>query len=231
MRNVTWQRELPAPPVPAQTNDSLSTRERGSIADDESTSDRGDGGVVDELDDDLAHLNDLDATWSFDLNAFLQERREQVPITGDAGDASDASDEKAETIGSSQGRVVDASSAPAGRAESETIGSSQRGAMDAFSAPRGRAESDTIGSSQGGAVDASSVPAERAESGVRAASISGIGQGNGEDLHPVLSERGAHGPSDWGLLLAKVRGRTWGQTQRLEGEQLAEQQQRINPEV
>ena len=39
-------------------------------------SDRGGGGVVDELDDDLAHLNDLGVTWSFDLDSFLQERRQ-----------------------------------------------------------------------------------------------------------------------------------------------------------
>ena len=31
------------------------------------------GGVVDEPDDGLAHLNDLDVTWGFDLAAFLQE--------------------------------------------------------------------------------------------------------------------------------------------------------------
>ena len=39
-------------------------------------SDRGGGGVVDELDDDLVHLNDLGVTWSFDLDSFLQERRQ-----------------------------------------------------------------------------------------------------------------------------------------------------------
>ena len=73
--------------------------EGGSIADDESTSDRGGGGVVDELvdklDDDLAHLNNLDVTWGFDLDVFLRERRQQVPAAVDAGDG------KAETIGSS----------------------------------------------------------------------------------------------------------------------------------
>ena len=43
-------------------NDSMSTHEKGSLADNESTSDRGGWGVLDELDDDLAHLNDLDVT-------------------------------------------------------------------------------------------------------------------------------------------------------------------------
>ena len=75
------------------------TEEEGSIAHDESTSDRGGGGVVDELvdklDDDLAHLNNLDVTWGFDLDVFLRERRQQVPAAVDAGDG------KAETIGSS----------------------------------------------------------------------------------------------------------------------------------
>ena len=50
-------------------HDSLSTEEGGSEADDESTSDGGGVGVVDELDDGLAHLNDLDVTWEFDLDA------------------------------------------------------------------------------------------------------------------------------------------------------------------
>ena len=61
-RHTTWQRASPAPPVPAQMHDSLSTEEEGSEADDESTADRGGGGVVDELDNGLAHLNDLDVT-------------------------------------------------------------------------------------------------------------------------------------------------------------------------
>ena len=107
--------------------------------------------MVDELDDDLAHMDDLDVTWGFDLNAFLPESRRQAPAVGDAGDG------KAETIVSSQGGAVDASSAPAGRGERETIGSSQ-----------------------GGAVDASSVPAGRAESALSAASTFGTDLGNGE---------------------------------------------------
>ena len=118
-------------------HDSLSTEEGGSEADDESTSDRGGGGVVDELDDGLARLNDLDMTWGFDMDAFLQERAQQAPAAGDAGDGT------VETMGSSQGGSVDASSAPAGRAETvETMGSFQ-GGMDASSVPAGRAESDS----------------------------------------------------------------------------------------
>ena len=62
-RNITWQSVSPAPPVPSQADDSLSTEERGSIADDESTSYRGGRGVVDALvdeqDNDLAHVNNL----------------------------------------------------------------------------------------------------------------------------------------------------------------------------
>ena len=120
---------LPAPPAPVQTNDSLSTEERGGIADDDSTSDRDVRGVVNELvdvlDDDLAHLNSLDVMRDFDLDPFLQEHRQQALAAGDAGDG------KAEAIGSSQGGEVDASSAPAERVESEAIGWSQRGAVDA----------------------------------------------------------------------------------------------------
>lgn len=60
----------PVSPERAQTNDSLSTEERGSVADDESTPNRGGGGVVDELDDGLPSSNDLDVTWGFPLDAF-----------------------------------------------------------------------------------------------------------------------------------------------------------------
>ena len=64
-----------------------------------------------ELDDGLARLNDLDVTWGVDLDECLQERAQQAPAAGDAGDGT------AETMGSSQGGAVDASSAPAGWAE------------------------------------------------------------------------------------------------------------------
>ena len=83
--------------------------------------------MVDELDDGLARLNDLDVTWGFGLDAFLQERTQQAPAAGDAGDWT------AETMDSSQGGAVDASSAPGGRAETaDTMGSS-RGGVDASS--------------------------------------------------------------------------------------------------
>ena len=114
----------------------MSTEERGSVADDESTLVQGGWGVADELIDDLAHMNDLDLTWGFDLDAFLRERAQQAPDVGEAGGRT------LETIGSSQGGAVDVSSAPAGRAETETIGLSYGGAVDAPSVPAGRADSD-----------------------------------------------------------------------------------------
>ena len=61
--------------MPVQTNDWLSTEEGKSIADDATTVDRGGGGLVDELDDDLAHMYDLDVTWGSNMDAFLQDRR------------------------------------------------------------------------------------------------------------------------------------------------------------
>ena len=67
-RNVTWQRVSPAPPVPDQENDSLSTEEGESVAADESTSDQGSEGMADELIDDLAHVKrprlDVDSIWT-----------------------------------------------------------------------------------------------------------------------------------------------------------------------
>ena len=70
--------------------------------------------------------------------------------------------------------------------------SSQGGAVDASSAPAGRAETvETIGSSQGG-VDASSVPTGRAETDSGASAASSTDQGNGEDPPAVLSGRAAH---------------------------------------
>ena len=183
-------------------NDSRSTEEEGPIADDENTSDRDGRGDVHELDDHLAHLNDLDMTWGFDPDTFLQERRQQAPAAGDAGNG------KAETIGSSQG-----------------------GAVDAFLAPAGRAKSETIGSSQGGAVDAFSFLSERAKSDLSAASTAGTDQGNGEDSPAILSGRAAHELNDRGRLPVIVRGRTRVQSQRLEGGQPLEQQQIMNPEV
>ena len=123
--------------------------------------------MADEPDDGLAHLNNLDVTWGFDLDAFLQERAHQAPAAGDDGEGT------AKTMDSSQWGAVDASSAPAGRAESETRSSSQGGAVYASSAPVERAESEMIGSPQGCAVEASSVPAGRAENDFSAASTKG----------------------------------------------------------
>ena len=105
-RHITWQRVSPAPPAPAQMHDSLTTEE-GESEDNESVSDRRGGGVLDEPDDGLARLNDLDVTWGFDLDAFLQERAQQAPAAGDAGDGT------ANTMDSSQGGAVDTPSAPA----------------------------------------------------------------------------------------------------------------------
>lgn len=92
MRNVTWQRVWPTPSVPARAKDSVPTRRVGP--DDGSTSDQGGGGVVDEQGDGLAHLNDLDVTWGFDVDAFRQEREQRVPAASEAGN------EAPETVGS-----------------------------------------------------------------------------------------------------------------------------------
>ena len=65
------------------------------------------------MDDVLAHLNKLEMTWGSDLEAFLQESRQQTPAAGDTGDG------KAQTGGSSLWGAVEASWAPAGRAQSD----------------------------------------------------------------------------------------------------------------
>ena len=67
---------------------------------------------MDELDDRLAHLNDLDVAWGLDPDAFMQERAQQAPATGEAGS------ETPETTRSSQGGAADASSTPIRRTES-----------------------------------------------------------------------------------------------------------------
>ena len=158
--------------------------------------------MVDELDDGLAHLNDLDVTWGFGLDALLQERVQQAPAAGKAEDGA------AETLDSSQGGVVDASSAPIRRTETaETMSSSQRGTVDSSSAPAGRAEKDP------GAVSASNT-----------------GEGNDEDPPAVLSGRPTRELSSWERLPSIVRGRTRSQCQRLEGEP-AVHQLRMNPEA
>ena len=86
-RNITWQRVSPEPPVPAQMNDSLSMEEGGSEANDGSTSDQGGRGVVDELDEGLACLNDLDLTWGSIWTRFWRSAPSRhlppaMPVTG-----------------------------------------------------------------------------------------------------------------------------------------------------
>ena len=60
--HITWQRVYPALPAPAEMHDSLSKKEGGYEADDESMLDRGGWGMVDELDDGLPRQNDVDLT-------------------------------------------------------------------------------------------------------------------------------------------------------------------------
>ena len=50
----------------------LSTEDGGFEADDDSTSDPGGGGVVDELNDGVAPLNDVDVTWWLDLDTVCR---------------------------------------------------------------------------------------------------------------------------------------------------------------
>ena len=66
-------------------------------------------------------------------------------------------------------------------------------------------------------MDASSVPARRAESDSGASAASGTDQGNGDDSPVLLSGRAAHELSSWGQLPPIVRGRTRGQSLRLQG--------------
>ena len=61
-------------------HDYLSKEIGGLEADDESTSDRGVEGVVDEQDDGLARLNDLRVTWGFNMHAILPERAHRRPL-------------------------------------------------------------------------------------------------------------------------------------------------------
>ena len=69
---------------------------------------------MDEQGEGLDRLADLDVTWGFDLHAFLRERSQETPAAGDAGN------ETVETMDSSQGGAMDASSVLAGRAESDS---------------------------------------------------------------------------------------------------------------
>ena len=97
-RHVTWQRVSPAPPVPAQMHDSLYQEEGGSKVDDESTSDRGGGRVMDEQDEGLARLTDLDVTLGFDLHVFLRARSQETPAAGDAGDLHACLQERSQVV-------------------------------------------------------------------------------------------------------------------------------------
>ena len=76
---------------------------------------------MDEQSEGLARLTDLDVTWGFDLHACLQERSYEAPLAGDADDGT------AETMDTSQGGAVDASSVPPGRAESSSAASAASG--------------------------------------------------------------------------------------------------------
>ena len=105
---------LPAPSVLAQTNDSLSAEEEGSVADDESSSDQGDGGGPKGLMiDDLAHLDDLHVAWGFDIVSISQERSQQASVAGGP-----VTEQPRPTISSSDGGKVDNPSVPVGRADS-----------------------------------------------------------------------------------------------------------------
>ena len=97
----------------------------------------------------------------------MQGRAHKAPAAGDAGD------ETAETMSSSQGGAVYASSASRGRAET----------------------TETMGSSEGGTVDASPVPEGRAVSYPGAASTSETSQRNGGGPPAGLSGRPAHEPA------------------------------------
>ena len=191
-------------------HDSLSQEKGGSEADDESTSDGGGGGVMDEQDEDLARLTDLGVTLGFHLHAFLRERSQETPAACDAGDLHACLQEH------SQEAPV---AGDAGDGTNETMDSSQGGAVDASSILAGRAEKvETMDSSQGGAMDASSVPAGRAEIGLDASAASGTDEGNDEGSPVVLSGRAAHELSSWGRLPPTVMGRTRGQSQCLQDE-------------
>ena len=92
------------------------------------------GGAINEQDEVLAWLTDLNVTWGVDLHAFLRDRSHKAPVAGDAGDlhvclpersqeapvAGGAGDGTAETMDSSQGDALDASSAPTGKTENDS---------------------------------------------------------------------------------------------------------------
>ena len=102
---------LPAPPVPSKANGSL-FEGRGSVFYDESTSGQGSVGLVDEVMDDLAHPDDFDVTWVFDVDVFVQECLQQASVVNGADD------ETADTTDPSKGGTIDIPSVPAGRVDS-----------------------------------------------------------------------------------------------------------------
>lgn len=175
---------LPAPHVPAKSNDPLSTEEGESEADDGNMSNQGGEGVVDEMDDGLVHVNDLELTWGFDLEGVVRGVRPADAWTATGGAGYGAT----YTMGSSPGGAVDSPSAPVERVETaETMGSFQGGAVVASSAPVGRVETaETMVSYQGGAVDASPVPVGMYGGDQGEASASATGKGNDEHPPAVL---------------------------------------------
>ena len=134
---------------------------------------------MDEQDEGLDRLTDLGVTWGFDLHAFFRERSQETPAAGDAGDLHACLQERsheAPVAGDADGAA-------------DTMDSSQGGTVDASSVPAGRVETvETMDSSQGGAVDASSVPAGRDESDSGASAASGTDQGNGDDPRGPVGE-------------------------------------------
>ena len=97
--------------------------------------------------------------------------------------------------------------------------SSQRGVVDASSAPTGRAKTaETMDSSQGVTVDAPLVPAGRTESDPGAAAAFDTDQRCGEDPPTVLSGRASHEISSCGQVPVTVTGRVREQSQHLDGD-------------
>ena len=131
----------------------------------------------------------------------MQERAQQTPVAGNAGDGT------VETMGSSQGVWWTPPRPRQGGSKQSRRWVRLKGAWTPLRSPQG---------------------GPKATRGASAAS--GTDQRDGEDPPAVLSGRAAHELSSWGRLPATLRGRTRGQSQRLDGEP-AEEQYRFNPEV
>ena len=69
------------------------------------------------------------------------------------------------------------------------------------------------------------------QGGPKATTSSSTDEEPGEDPPAVLSLTATHEQSDWERPPVLARGRIGGQSQRLEDEQPAEQQQRLNPDI